>query len=197
MIKEAYRHQRRPEKQLGSEFTSSIYVNPSNIEITDNVKEAFKQRAAKFRQPVPSDDKIKKEKSEFLSELLTHIKRFIHAPNRPAELGKDADWSVDKVKIDFINNRYVYLFLIENPKQNLKFFIYFDNAHTTRYYIIKTKYFDLNKFPTDLVIKSPQEAEKTAIKITDKQMSEMLGKSGEEMFKHLDTIPEPSEEEIF
>jgi hypothetical protein len=186
MINEAYRHQRKPEKKLGSEFTSSIYVNPSNIKITDNVKEAFKSRSAKFRQPEPTDEKIKKEKSEFLSELLTHIKRHIHAPNRPAQLGKDSDWSVDQVKIDYINNRYVYLFLIENPKEKLKFFIYFDNAHTTRYYIIKTEYFNLDKFPTDLIVKSPAEAEKNAIALTDQHIKDILGK--ENVFSGIEDI---------
>jgi hypothetical protein len=43
MIKEAYKHQRTPEKPLGSEFTSSIFVPPSIIKITDNVKDAYKK----------------------------------------------------------------------------------------------------------------------------------------------------------
>jgi hypothetical protein len=57
------------------------------------------KRAAQFKRPVASDDAIKGEKSRLLSELLTHIKRHINAPNRPAQLGKDSDWKVDQVKI--------------------------------------------------------------------------------------------------
>jgi hypothetical protein len=83
--------------------------------------------------------------------------------------------------------------LVENPKENLKFFIYFDNAHSPRFYIIKTEYFNLDKFPTDLIVKSPAEAEKNAIALTDQNIKDILG--AENVFSGIEDIEDT--EEIF
>jgi|694.fasta_scaffold68032_8 hypothetical protein len=157
--------------------SGSVNISPSDVIITNNVKEAFKERANKFRRPEPSEETIKSQISKIVSDRLKHY--YENIADHPS-MGFPQNWKVEQVKVDYIDKRYAFAVIVLNTDENNRWFIFFDaNQDSSKnidphYFDIKTRHFDINKFPMEEIVKSPVQAKGKAIELTEKQFEDTI-----------------------
>lgn len=168
---------RKIESTIDTIKSGSVNVNSSNVIITSNVKEAFKQRANKFRRPEPSEEVIKSQVSKIISDRLKYY--YENISEHPS-MGFPQNWKVEQVKVDYIDRRYAFAVIVLNTDENNRWFIFFDaNEDSSKnidphYFDIKTRHFDINKFPMEEIVKSPAVAKGKAIELTEKQFEDTI-----------------------
>ena len=170
---------RKPENTINTMVVPSINVSPSVVKIGEDINKAFEERASRFRRPVPSEENIKNQIAKIVGDRLKYYYENIEA--HPSEMGFPKDWKVEQVKADYINGYYVYACIVLNTEENSRWFVFFDaksNASKNidpHYFNIKTKHFNIDKFPMEMVSKAPQEARGKAIEMTEKQFEDTVG----------------------
>ena len=184
-LDEARVQARIPTAKIPTKLEASI-VNSSALEITINVEDMVNERAKLFRKPKPSTEEIK----EMFSELISDRLKFYFEKNVEGhpEIGSPADWEVETVKIDAAYLKYAIACIIVNTKkENDKWFVFFDATKdftkgiSPRFFNIKTKKFDLNKFPIQKIVTHQWEASKVAVELSNAQFEDFLSPEEEEI----------------
>lgn len=168
---------RKLEDTLNTIKTKPVDVDSSTVIITNSVKNSFKKRAEKFRRPEPPEETIKSQLSKIVSDRLTYYyKNILEHPS----MGSPQNWKVEQVKVDYIQEKYAFAIVVLDTRENNRWFIFFDgradfSRSTDPYYFnIKTKHFDINKFPMETIVKSPLQAKGKAIELTEKQFEDTI-----------------------
>jgi hypothetical protein len=155
-----------------------IIVNSSNVELMNNVIEAYKNSNSKILAgKEPNVEMLKKLFGKLFGERVREY--YERIPAHP-DMGMPEDWTVEKVKVGYYSNYWVYAGIILNKESNERWFIYFDAKKNAKqnidphYSKIETKFFDIDKFPMEVVVNAPQEAKGKAVELTAKQFEDTM-----------------------
>jgi hypothetical protein len=187
IISEAIRAKQSSDPRHTMGATPNVSISPSSINVTDRVQAYFKERANKFRKTPPSDSSIA---GQFAGIIASRLKVYFESVLEHPDMGSPKDWSINQVKVDYIDDKFVYACIIENKVENSRWLVFFDQPEkygdriAPRYVNLETMFFDLDNFPMSIVSNSPQEAQNTAIEMSKKKLEDSIknAKELEDMF---------------